>query len=168
MSALGACSRRHPWAGSTILGMTAIAALLLGVAVYGLDRDWSTAQFLAPFADSQGQTFGLFGNVGQVLPSFLHAYAISVLLILTLTPRPRLRAWLCVGWFAIAAALECLQADAVAILVFAQPATPVDHPLFKPLALYALRGHFDMADLLAAALGCTIAFVATTNLENPA
>lgn len=158
-------SGRGPVAGPTRLGLTAAAALLLGLGIYVLDRDWSTTLFLAPFADAQWQRLGLFGEAGQVLPSFLHAYAIAVLLVLTLRPWPRSRGWLCAGWFAIAAALEFLQANAVTTLVFAQSGTPIDHALFKTLALYALQGHFDIADLCATALGCMTAYVATTTLE---
>jgi hypothetical protein len=149
-----------------VLALSSLAALALGIAIYVMDRDWATALFLVPLAGWQGGQLGLFGKAGDVLPSFLHAYAFATLLVLTMPRRPRSRAWLCAGWFAVAAALECLQADAVADLVFGQGTTPLGHPLLRPLQLYALHGTFDIADLWASAMGCATAFLATSTLEH--
>jgi len=143
---------------------TALLALLAGACVYLVDRDWASTMFLGPFAAWQPARHEFFGAIGETLPSLLHAYAFTVLLAVTLWPWPKARSSAVLGWFAIAAGLEILQAPGVALAVFGPPASS-GSPLVHSLALYAWCGEFDPADLLATALGCASAWVATSALR---
>jgi len=145
------------------LAGTAVVALAVGACVYLLDRDWVSTMFLGAFAGWQPARYAVFGALGDTLPSFLHAYAFTVLLVLALWPWPKARGWVAPGWFAIAAGLEILQAPGVALAAFGPPDS-AGTPLVRSLALYAWRGEFDPADLWATALGCATAWVVTNTL----
>jgi hypothetical protein len=121
----------------SLLAGTATAALLLGVLVYLLDRDWGSALFLSVFAAHQTARLAVFGAAGLWLPSLLHAYAFCALIAAALWPWPRSRAWVCLGWFSVAAALEMSY------------------------------GRFDPGDLTATASGCLLAYITTIVLRNP-
>ena len=141
---------------------TAVAALLLGTAVYFLDRDWANSMLLTPFIGYQWPKSAVFGYFGGFLPAFLHAYAIPVLIIVALRPWPRTRLWVCLLWFVIASILEWLQSDAAYAWFFAGGRLADSMPFLAYLESYAVQGQFDNLDLLATAIGCLTAFVATT------
>jgi hypothetical protein len=149
-------------AGSRV--MSALVALLVGTLVYVVDRDWNTALFLAPVAHWQLQPSSWFSGLGNVLPSFLHAYAISVLLVVVSRHWRGSAPWVCAGWFVVAAALECLQADVVTAGLFDGLRFSTNNLFFLALQDYAMLGRFDTNDLMATALGCVAAFAATTRL----
>lgn len=143
------------------LASTAVAALLLGTAVYLLDRDWASSSFLAPFVDYQWPRSAVFGAVGGFLPALLHAYAISVLIIIALWPWPRARAWVWSLWFIIASTLELLQSGSgnAWLLVLERPIG--GGGIVGYLKSYALQGQFDSLDMLAAGIGCFAALAVT-------
>jgi hypothetical protein len=149
----------------TRLAATAVAALGLGVCVYLLDRAWGSTMFLSAFAGWQPARHGAFGPLGGILPSFLHAYAFTVLLIVALWPWREARPWVALGWFSVAAALEILQAPTVSLAIFGPPEAMTGMPLIRSVALYAARGEFDWADLWATALGCTAAWLIVSTLD---
>jgi len=140
---------------------TAVAALLLGSAVYFLDRDWADTMLLAPFIAYQWPTSAVFGALGGYLPALLHAYAITVLIIVALRPWPWTRPWVCLLWFTIASALERLQSDTAKAIFFAGDRLPANVPLLGYLERYAVQGHFDNVDLLATGFGCLTALAIT-------
>lgn len=145
---------------------SALLALLLGTSVYLLDRDWATVQFLAPFVAQQDEPANLFGFLGNVLPAFCHAYAISLLLILALGRTRRAGLVGPLAWFAVAAGLEILQAEWVSARFVSLAVPHPDSPVLGGLFNYAVNGCFDPGDLLAAGLGCVFASVATSVAEN--
>ena len=151
--------RKFALPGSSLL------ALLLGIAVYLLDRDWSSTLFLAPLVAHQPQVFGFFGSLGQVLPSFLHAYAFALLLILALGSYRYARHVGALGWFTLAAGLEVLQADHFHALFAAPVPQHAASAVLGGIQLYVVNGHFDPRDLLAAGLGCVAAFAIASVLE---
>lgn len=142
-----------------------LLALLVGTLVYIFDRDWASTRFLAPLADWQGDQSALFGALGQVLPSFCHAYAFALLLILMLGRSRYARQLGAAAWFAIAAGLELLQAERLQILLPEPTALPADSTLVNSIYTYLADGHFDPGDLLAAGLGCLVAFFVSSILE---
>lgn len=146
-------SRRWAMAGSAIL------ALLLGTAVYVLDRDWSSTLFMSPWAEWQGSELALFGPLGQFLPSFCHAYAFSLLLIMLLGRTRYARLIGVTAWFAVAAVLETLQALDPALSSPDAAQTGLGAALFNSLQVYVSNGRFDPADLAAAAFGCLVALL---------
>ena len=143
---------------------TAVAALLLGSAVYFLDRDWTDIMLLAPFIAYQGPTSAVFGALGEFLPALLHAYAIPVLIIVALRPWPWTRPWVCLLWFTIASTLEWLQSDTAKAIFFAADRLPANMPLLGYLERYAMQGHFDNVDLLATGVGCLTALAITITI----
>ena len=146
----------------TGLIISAVAALLLGSAVYLLDRDWSDTMLLAPFIAYQWPTSAAFADFGGFLPSFLHAYAIPVLIIVALRPWPWTRPWVCILWFTIASILEWLQSEAADSLLFSANTLLGDMPLLGYLERYAVQGQFDNFDLLATGVGSLTALAVTT------
>lgn len=140
---------------------SAVTALLLGSAVYLLDRDWADTMLLAPFIAYQWPTSAVFGALGGFLPALVHAYAIPVLIIVALRPWPWTRPWVCLLWFTLALTLEWLQSDAAGPLFFAAGRLPGDRPLLRYLESYAVHGQFDYIDLLATGVGCLTALVVT-------
>jgi signal transduction histidine kinase len=147
------------------LNISAILALVTGISVYLFDRDWAATLFLAPFADRHFGQVGLFGALGGNLPSFLHAYAFALLLIILLGRSPFAR---CLGaslWFSIAAALECLQAGPVETLLYGSATAPAGTSVLGSIQAYIVNGHFDPGDLFAAALGCVAAYAVSSVLE---
>lgn len=147
------------------LTLSAIFALAAGTSVYLFDRDWGSALFLAPFADSATDPVGLFGVLGGNLPSFFHAYAFALLLILMLGRGAHARHIGAILWFSIAAALECLQAAPAEILLYGADAVRTDSTILGSIHAYIANGHFDPGDLLAAGLGCLIAYGISSVLE---
>lgn len=156
---------REPYLKTEVgLIFTAVAALLLGTAVYFLDRDWANSMFLAPFANHQWPRSAVFGAFGGFLPALLHAYAISVLILVALWPWPRTRPWVCLLWFIIASTLEWLQSDAADAWFFEGDRLPDNMPLLAYLESYAMQGRFDNIDLLATGVGCLSALAVTISI----
>ena len=149
---------RDPYSKAEIsLIITAVAALMLGAAVYALDRDWASSMFLEPLADYQWQRSAVFGGIGGFLPALTHAYAFCVLIIVALWPWPWTRLWVCLLWFTIASTLEWLQSGFGDERLLVLGRQPDEIPLMAYLELYAFRGTFDNVDLLATGVGCLIA-----------
>ena len=161
MSSAMAPPREPHSPAETGLVFTAVAALLLGSAVYFLDRDWADTMLLAPFLAYQGPKSTVFGFVGGFLPALLHAYAIPVLIIVALRPWPWTRPWVCLLWFTIASTIEWLQSDTAKAIFFANDRMPGNMPLLGYLERYAVQGHFDNVDLLATGFGCLTALAVT-------
>ena len=147
------------------LNLSAILALAAGISVYLFDRDRASALFLAPFADSHVDHAGLFGVLGGNLPSFFHAYAFALLLIMLLGRIPHARHVGASLWFSIAAALECLQAARIEALLYDSTAVRTDPTILGSIQAYIANGHFDPGDLLAAGLGCVAAYAVSSVLE---
>lgn len=142
-----------------------LLALLVGAFVYLLDRDWASTQFLAPVAEWQGEQSVLFGALGQVLPSFCHAYAFALLLIMALARSSHARQLGAAAWFAVAAGLELLQAERLHALLPEPNALLAGSTLSNSIHAYIVNGHFDTGDLFAAGLGCLAAYLVSSVLE---
>jgi hypothetical protein len=147
---------------ATGLVISAVSALLLGSAVYLLDRDWADTMLLEPFIAYQRPTSAVFGVLGGFLPALLHAYAIPVLIIAALRPWPWTGPWVCLLWLAIASTLEWLQSDAAAAILFAADGLADDMPFLGYLKSYAVQGQFDYLDLFATGVGCLTALAVTS------
>jgi len=152
-------------AGRLALPTSALLVLAIGTAVYVLDRDWASVQFLAPFASRQVDLAPVFGTLGQILPSFCHAYAFALLLILALGRSRRARLIGATSWFSVAAVCELVQAERIGDLVSKTAAARAGAPILDNFIRYVANGRFDPGDLGAAALGCLTAFLVTSARE---
>lgn len=157
--------RLHNLLASSALPASAFLALIIASSVYLLDRDWASTLFLAPLSDWQPAASISFGRLGGSLPSFLHAYAFSLLLILVLRPARHARLLGAFCWLAVATGLECLQADVIQSLF--NDTTGAGMPLVGSFQAYIVNGRFDAADLLASGLGVLLAFLASSVPEKP-
>lgn len=133
---------------------SAIAALLFGTLIYVLDRDWASTLFLAPLASYQFFSGGYFGVLGGSLPALLHAYAISLLVIICLWAWPRAWPWLCLLWFGIAMCLEVLQLQVASLWIAANGHLLDVIPGGHHLKAYSAHGQFHVLDILATGAGC--------------
>jgi hypothetical protein len=147
------------------LNLSAILALAAGTAIYLFDRDRASVLFLAPFSESPADHAGLFGVLGGNLPSFFHAYAFALLLIVLLGRIAHARRIGATLWFGIAAALECLQAARIEALLYGSTVMRTDSTILGSIQAYIVNGHFDPGDLLAAGIGCIAAYAVSSVLE---
>lgn len=148
-----------------LLTGSAVFAVFVGTAVYLLDRSWSSVLFLAPFDAWQPDRVGLFGALGYSLPSLMHAYTFALLLILALMPSRAAR-WLGpLAWLVVAAGLELLQADAAKAFIVEHFSTTAGTPVAGTFYRYAFYGNFDVADLVATAIGVFAAWLTSFVLE---
>lgn len=149
-----------------LLAASAVCALLAGTSIYLLDRDWATVLFLAPFAEWQPGETGIYGTLGYTLPSFFHAYAFALLLILVMRPARHAPLFGALTWLAIASIMETLQGAPVRALILESAAIPAGVPVLGDFQSYVVHGSFDGGDLMATGFGCLVAFLAATIAES--
>jgi len=131
-------------------------ALLLGVAVYGLDRPPGSAAFL-PAAWSLAGSARPFGALAGQLPEFLHVFAFSLLTAAWL-PATWRAAWsACASWWLIDSLFELGQHPKLAPLLAAATSGLQGIPLLEHTPGYFIHGVFDPLDLAAIALGALAA-----------
>ena len=147
------------------LAGSAILALCFGIAIYLLDRDWASTLFLTPFTAYQPEAVGFFGLPGLVLPSLLHAYAFSLLVILALGGGRSARQVGVLSWFLVAAGLEILQAGQFQNLLSGPTLNSSASTVITSIQSYAVNGHFDFGDLVASGVGCMLAYSIASVLE---
>lgn len=143
-----------------VLAVAAGLALLLGAAVYLVDRPAGSA-WLVPAAWQAATPGHGFGALGAWLPSFVHAFAFSVLTAWWLPRRPAFAAAACIGWAVVDSLAEIGQDASVAAPLAATLLAAFDGaPAAARLARYLSQGTFDPADLLAGLAGSALAFLA--------
>jgi len=142
------------------LAFTAALTLLLGVAVYLLDRPAGSA-WLIPSAWQAGTPDDWFGAIGPWLPSFVHAFAFSVFTACLLPRRPGFAALACIAWALVDAVAEFGQHPTVSAPIVAGLQWAFDGaPLAVRVGRYFTQGAFDAADLAAGLAGSALAFLA--------
>jgi len=156
--------RNRRTAASALL-VSAVLAFVIGTGVYFLDRSWSSVLFLAPLADWQPGSIGLFGQFGNSLPSLAHAYAFALLVIVALGPWRWARPAGALSWLLVACGLECLQSPAFRATfapVYSVSANLADGgPFFD----FMMNGRFDAVDLAATVAGVLAAYAVSSVLE---
>ena len=123
-------------AGLFALGL---GVLVLGVAVYVLDRPVGSVGFLPA---RLGHGSGLLGPFAGPLPTFLHTLAFSLMTAALIAPSLRARLAACGVWAAVNGLFEAAQ-----------------YPAFRDITGIGMPGAFDPLDLLAAAIGAVAAFL---------
>ena len=150
------CGRRL--AGNAGLAVVGIAALLVGVLVYWLDRVPGHS-LLIPVAGAL--TGGpSFGKLALWLPSFVHPLAFGLFTATLLPARPGWRVGGCALWGAVNVAFELGQHSLVSASLAAKllgDAGAAAAPWRQALAGYFAAGTFDIGDLVAIVLGTALA-----------
>lgn len=141
------------------VGMLLLATLLLaiGVLVYVLDRG-GTVYFLHTWTATLTAS-GVFGPLGNHLPTFLHTLAFILITAAILRPWPRQLPAICATWFVIECLFELGQIASISgQLAAAVPAWFDRLPVLETTASYFIRGTYDPLDILSIALGAVIAY----------
>jgi hypothetical protein len=159
--AAGSHRRGRLWPrGPLGLALLALGLLLLGTLVYLLDRPAGSA-WLVPPQWQQAAPKGWFGPVGPWLPSFVHAFAFSVLTALSLPRRPMALGGACVLWATIDSLAEVGQHPAFSgALAEALPRWLGNGPVVTRVGRYFDHGVFDVGDLVAGLAGAALAYLA--------
>ena len=144
----------------------ALATLVVGILVYVIDRPADDVYFLRI---ASRYMEGSYGQLHDSLPSFLHALAFSLAMIGAVTARtPGTIAQICGAWWLLEGLLEVIQSDSVGGgLSQLLPAGITSVPFLEALPSYMAAGTFDVADLIAAGFGCTLAFFTGISLRKP-
>ncbi len=149
--------------------LMAAAALVAGIAVYLLARDWTTVYLLQDFARFGPATAGPgLGPFGGSLPSFTHAFAFSLITVLVLPPAASNATRACAGWALVDGVFEIGQLPALAQLLCNTASGWAGIPLLENVGPYFERGRFDGLDLVAIALGCGCAWLIGARASNRA
>ncbi|HFE32524.1 MAG TPA: hypothetical protein ENJ17_04345 [Gammaproteobacteria bacterium] len=142
---------------------TGLAALALGALLYLLERPAARTYFiprtLAEMLQPDGGA-GLFGALGQQLPTFLHTFSLCLLTAALLRVGWRGALGICGAWLVTDALFELGQQTTTAEWLARHVPAWFQHvPVLDNTASYFLHGRFDPLDLLSIVLGAAAAFV---------
>jgi hypothetical protein len=142
-----------------------ICALGVGVLVYVFDRQPEFIYFLPNWLSFNNQPGGLFGIIGNYLPTFLHVYAFILLTVVVAVPSITKLLPVCLAWFTFDALFEFAQIDTIAQWLAAHtPAWFIGIPFLENTSNYFLLGTFDMIDLLSITAGTIAAYITVSVL----
>jgi hypothetical protein len=162
-AASGAVARRAQQRATIGLAVLALVLLLLGTAVYVLDRPAATAALLPAAWERSVAGVAWFGSIGDWLPSFVHAFGFSVFTALVLPRTPRRAAWACGSWAVVDSLAEVGQHAVVSPILAAAllglPPAGADKPVLACIARYFSQGSFDPRDLAAGLFGAGLAYL---------
>ncbi len=140
-----------------VIGLT---VLLLGTAVYFLDRPVELTIFVPGDLSLFHLTPSVFGGIGNSLPTFAHVFAFSLLTIALVGGAKRTAVTVCLGWFLVDAAFEIGQHPQLAGWLSSLIPQWFEHiPVLDRTPSYFLYGTFDPLDLVSAALAALAAYL---------
>lgn len=132
----------------------AISALCIGILLYAFDRQAEHVYFLPGWLSANNAHGGLFGLLGNYLPTFIHVYAFILLTVVVAAPSGIRMLPICLLWFGIDSLFEIGQLDSIAQwLAEHMPGWFDGIPFLENSADYFLHGTFDVLDLLSIAAG---------------
>jgi hypothetical protein len=140
------------------LAVLAVLCLAAGALVYAAGRP-DGSPYLLPAAWANRFDWPWLDTAwGLSLPSFLHAFAFSLLTSLLLRPWHLAAIVGCGFWLVVNVSLEIAQADVIAPWVTQHlPAAFAQWPLLDMVGPYLLNGSFDPLDLGITVFGCGLA-----------
>ncbi len=149
---------------AVLLG-AATLMLLLGIAVYVLDRESASVYFLTPFGSLDPGT-STFGSLGGQLPEFVHVYAFSLLTAIIFNLSRRIVLLSCGFWWLIDTMFEVGQHPIISPhIVSFIPSWFSRVPFLENTTSYFLYGTYDPWDLLAILLGGLTAYGTAVRLH---
>ena len=156
--------RRGHYREEATLLLLAALLLVIGVVVYAVDRG-GAVYFLMGWSTSHGKA-GLFGPVGNHLPTFVHSLAAILVTAAVLRPRANLLPAIVIGWVTVECLFEIGQASPLdARVVAALPTWFDDVPILEASADYFINGTCDPLDILSIALGAAAAYWIVRTIE---
>ena len=147
-----------------LIGM---AALLIGILVYVSDRIPGKTYFLNHLPmDLHLPWHGtdMFGQVGYVLPDFIHVFSFSLIMAGVMAASRRGQAWSCFFWVCMDSLFEIGQGISDKIVPHIPPWFN-GIPFLENTAAYFKNGTFDWLDLIAILLGGFFAFAVLIILD---
>lgn len=142
-----------------------IGALGVGVLVYVFDRQPELIYFLPGWLSLNSHLDGLFGSIGNHLPTFLHVYAFILLTVVVATPSITKLIPICLAWFTLDTLFEVAQIDAIAQwIALHTPGWFAGIPFLENTSNYFLFGTFDVVDLLSITVGTIAAYITVSVL----
>lgn len=142
------------------LAAIAMGSLSTGALFYAFARPHSHVYFLPEWLPSNHLPHGLFGGLGEHLPTFLHVYAFILLTVVVTTPSFGKLLPVCLAWFTLDSLLETAQARPLAQWIAAHSPDWFNNiPFLGNTRNYFLSGTFDRLDLLSIALGAIAAYL---------
>jgi hypothetical protein len=137
-----------------------IAALVVGVLVYLVDRQPANIYFVPDWLMLTTNTEPIFGNIGNHLPTFLHVFAFILLTNLIVNPASRKLLLICISWFGIEALFEIGQITFISQWIAGHvPGWWVHIPFLENTSSYFVNGTFDILDLVSITVGAVTAFL---------
>ena len=137
----------------------AVFVLVLGTLVYVLDRSSESVPFFSAVSLAHLLP-GLFGRIGESLPTFSHVFAFSLLTAAWFGGGRNTGLAACLVWFGVDAAFEVGQHPQIAPeLAQLVPAWFDSLPILSQSGGYFLLGTFDAWDLTSIAMGAGTAYV---------
>jgi len=138
----------------------ALIALLIGTAVYLLDRRPETVYFMTHWMVGGHRTSPFFGTLGNHLPTFVHVYALILLSAVVAVPSRGYVLAICLFWLVLDSAFEFAQTSFIAGAI-------ADHvpewfgaiPFLENISRYFVAGTFDVLDLYSIAAGSFAAYL---------
>jgi hypothetical protein len=138
----------------------ALGALCIGVVFYALGRQHSHVYFLPSWIPQSDYQLGIFGSLGDCLPTFIHVYAFILLTAIIAAPSIDKIIPICVAWFTLDSMLEIAQIDMIAKWISIHiPGWFTGIPFLENTENYFLLGTFDIHDLLSIAAGSVAAYL---------
>lgn len=138
----------------------AIGALCVGVLVYIFDRQSEVVYFLPDWLSLEIHIGGLFGSIGNYLPTFIHVYAFILLTVVVAVPSITKLIPVCIAWFTLDTLFEVAQLNTVAHWIGNHiPSWFSGIPFLENTADYFLMGTFDVFDLISIVTGTLAAYL---------
>ena len=148
----------------------AVAALLIGVLVYLLDRQPENIYFIPQWLAIAVEGDSFLGALSNHLPTFVHVYAFILLTMAIVFPIQQYRHFLvpvCVFWFSVDSIFEIAQVDVIARFFAGHVPTWFDGiPFLENTANYFKSSTFDVVDLVSIGLGTLAAYYTVAVIDN--
>jgi hypothetical protein len=143
-------------ANTVWIAVAAAMALALGAGVYVTNRDPAHVALMPQAFALPGHPW--LGAMGAWLPSFMHAFAFSLLCAASSIRRMRPAYEVCAFWGALDSLFECGQHPMLAARIDRWLASAAgDNLALRAVGRYFVRGTFDTRDLLAGLAGALAA-----------
>lgn len=150
-----------------ILFVIAAIALFVGGLVYITDRLHENVYLIPNWLPVEYGQIGLFGNIGDSLPTFVHVYAFILLTSVCLLPSKRQLMFVCAAWFFVDTAFEVAQSAPLARWIANGLANRFEGiPILENVVNYFLSGDFNVWDVCSIVAGTLAAYLTVNYLLN--